>query len=61
MPACSKLDHLARNIRKAWKKLAMDTAYLTKLTNFMPNKVKAVIDAGHRTKLTAIVLPAAQT
>ena len=46
MPACSNLDELTKNIRKAWRKLDGDTAYLTKLTRSMPNRIAAVLEAG---------------
>ena len=45
MPACSNLDDLIKTIAKAWKKLAKDTAYLTALTDSMPQRVAAVIEA----------------
>ena len=45
MPTCSNLDQLAKQISKAWKKLAKDTAFLDSLTDSMPRRVEAVIQA----------------
>ena len=45
MPTCSNLDQLAKQISKAWKKLAKDTAFLNSLTDSMPRRVEAVIQA----------------
>ena len=45
MPTCSNLTQLAKQITKAWKKLGKDTALLTSLTDSMPRRVEAVIQA----------------
>ena len=44
-PAATNLDELAKNIRKAWRKLARDTEYLQTLTDSMPSRIAAVIEA----------------
>ena len=45
MPTCSNLSELAKTITKAWKQLAKDTAFLDSLTDSMPRRVEAVIQA----------------
>ena len=45
MPTCSNLTELAKTITKAWKQLAKDTAFLNSLTDSMPRRVEAVIQA----------------
>ena len=45
MPTCSNLNQLAKQITKAWKKLGRDREYLTSLTDSMPRRVEAVIEA----------------
>ena len=45
MPTCSNLTELAKTITKAWKQLAKDTAFLNALTDSMPRRVEAVIQA----------------
>ena len=51
MPACSNLNELTKTITKAWKKLGRDKAFLTSLTDSMPRRVEAVIEAaGEATK-----------
>ena len=45
MPTCSNLTELAQTITKAWKQLAKDTAFLNSLTDSMPRRVEAVIQA----------------
>ena len=50
-PAASNLDELAKNIKKAWKELGKDTEYLKALTQSMPSRIAAVIEAnGNITK-----------
>ena len=44
-PAASNLDELAKNIKKAWKELGKDTEYLKALTQSMPSRIAAVIEA----------------
>ena len=45
MPTCSNLTELAKTITKAWKQLTKDTALLNSLTDSMPRRVEAVIQA----------------
>ena len=45
MPCCSNLTELAKQIAKAWKKLGKDKALLSALTDSMPRRVEAVIQA----------------
>ena len=45
MPTCSNLGQLAKQISKAWKKLGKDRKYLTALTDSMPRRIQAIIDA----------------
>ena len=45
MPTCSNLSELAKQITKAWKKLGKDRALLSALTDSMPRRVEAVIQA----------------
>ena len=42
---CSNLPELAKQITKAWKKLGKDKALLFALTDSMPSRVEAVIQA----------------
>ena len=45
MPTCSNLTELAKTITKARKQLAKDMAFLNSLTDSMPRRVEAVIQA----------------
>ena len=45
MPTCSNLSELAKQIAKAWKKLGKDKALLSALTDSMPRRIEAVIQA----------------
>ena len=45
MSTCSNLGQLAKQISKAWKKLGKDRKYLTALTDSMPTRIQAIIDA----------------
>ena len=45
MPTCSNLGQLSKQITKAWRKLARDRQYLTSLTDSMPSRIAAVIEA----------------
>ena len=44
-PAASNLDELTKNIKRGWRELGRDTAYLQKLTDSMSNRVEAIIAA----------------
>ena len=45
MPACSNLNQLIKQIKKAWKILGKDKPFLTALTDSMPRRIAAVIEA----------------
>ena len=45
MPTCSNLDQLKKQITKAWKKLGKDREYLTALTDSMPRRIEALLEA----------------
>ena len=45
MPACSNLDELVKQIKEAWGVLGRDKKLLSTLTDSMPRRVRAVIEA----------------
>lgn len=45
MPTCSNLDQLTDQIKLAWKRLGRDKELLSALTDSMPKRVKAVVQA----------------
>ena len=45
MPTCTNLDQLAKQIKRAWAKLGKDKRLLSALTDSMPRRVEAVIQA----------------
>ena len=45
MPACSNLEELTQQIKKAWAKLGRNKEFLCNLTDSMPERIAAVIEA----------------
>ena len=43
MPACSNLEELTRQIKKAWAELSRNKEFLSNLTDLMPARIAAVL------------------
>ena len=45
MPACSNFEKLTKQIKKVWAKLGKNKEFLRNLTNSMPARIEAFIEA----------------